>query len=62
MTPRLPFSERAMLSSNPTAKKCHLKSAPHPLTKAEDSPIAISVLMKGIEISVVDAIPYYPVV
>jgi hypothetical protein len=48
--------------SNPTAKKCHLKSAPHPLTKAEDSPIAISVMMKGIEVSIVDAIPYYPVV
>ena len=48
--------------SNPTAKKCHLKSAPHPLGMGEDYPISIAVLMKGVEISVVDAIPYYPVV
>lgn len=46
--------------SNPTAKKCHLKSAPHPLGQGEDAPISISVLMKGVEISVVDAISAYP--
>jgi len=46
--------------SNPAVKKCHLKSAPHPLTQAEDSPISISVLMKGVEISVVDSIEVYP--
>jgi len=46
--------------SNPTAKKCHLKTAPHPLTMAEDSPIEISILMKGVEISVVDSIATYP--
>jgi hypothetical protein len=47
--------------SNPAAKKCVLKSAPHPLygPGAEDSPIVISVLMKGVEISVNDAIATY---
>jgi len=48
--------------SNPTAKKCHLRTAPHPLNMGEDYPVSISVLMKGIELSIVDAIPFYPVV
>jgi len=46
--------------SNPTAQKCHLKSAPHPLGTGEDSPISLSILMKGVEITVVDSISSYP--
>ena len=47
--------------TNPTAKKCVLKSAPHPqyAPGAEDAPVTLSILMKGVEIDIADQIEIY---
>lgn len=50
-----------IIITNPTAKKCQLKSAKHPryAADAEDAPIEVEIIMKGIEIDIIDDIATY---
>ena len=47
--------------TNPTAKKCQLRTAKHPrfAADAEDSPIEVDIIMKGVQIVVDDQIAIY---